>query len=216
MRKRAVIFDMDGVITDSEPCYAEAINIVLAPRGLFMGEEDHRQTMGSSIDDTWAYVMDRFDLDGPAADWKAAYDEAVVDVLSRSVTPAPGLLAVLDGLRERGVKVGLATSSRARWVDTVLERLAVRGYFEAIAACDDVPEAKPHPGLYLLAARRLGVPPEASLAIEDTPRGIQSAMSAGMVTIAVRTESTAHLDISAADVIIDSLEAFDFGWLDGR
>lgn len=214
MSKQAVIFDMDGVITDSEPLYAQAVNLVLTEHGLALTEEDHRAIMGSSIDSTWRYVIDRLGLDGDMARWKAQYDRAVLDLLRRHVTPAPGLYRLLARLEKRGVKIGLATSSQQNWADAVLDRLNLAGRFQAVAACEMVREAKPAPDLYLLAASRLGVPPGACLAIEDTPRGIQSARTAGMTTVAVRTQATAHMDVSAADRVIDSLEEFDMRWLD--
>ncbi len=214
MKKQAVIFDMDGVITDSEPFYAEAVNVVLAPLGHRLTDEDHRAIMGSSIDYTWQWVIDRFGLDGDVERWKAPYDVAVEGLLRQKVTPAPGLYALLDALEDRGVKLGLATSSQGNWVEAVLERLDLAGRFGAIATAEMVREAKPASDLYLLAARQLGVAPRACLAIEDTPRGIASAQAAGMATVAVRTEATTHMDVSAAERSIDSLEQFDLSWLD--
>ena len=213
MNKQAVIFDMDGVITDSEPLYAEAVNAVLADRGLFLTREDHRHIMGSSIDYTWTWVMERFGLDGGLEQWEAPYDLAIVDLLGTRSTPAPGLYDLLDGLESRGVKLGLATSSLTCWAEVVLAKLGVAERFPAIAACDMVAEAKPAPDLYLLAAEKLGAEPARCLAIEDTPRGIASARNAGMSVVGVRTESTAHMDISEADFSIQSLGEFDFSWL---
>ncbi len=213
MKKQAVIFDMDGVITDSEPLYGEAVNRVLADLGLFLTEEDHQHIMGSSIDYTWTWVMERFGLDGGLEQWEAPYDLAVVDLLGTRSTPAPGLYALLDGLESRGAKLGLATSSQANWADVVLAKLGIAERFPAIAACDMVAEAKPAPDLYLLAVEKLGAEPARCLAIEDTPRGIASARGAGLGVVGIRTESTAHMDISEADFIIQSLEEFDFSWL---
>ncbi len=214
MKKQAVIFDMDGVITDSEPFYAAAVNVVIEPLGHRLTDEDHRAIMGSSIDYTWQWVIDRFALDGDVERWKAPYDLAVEELLRRNVTPAPGLYSLLQALEDRGVKIGLATSSQGNWVEAVLARLDVTARFGAIAAAEMVREAKPAPDLYLLAARKLGVTPQACLAIEDTPRGIESAQAAGMVTVAVRTEATAHMDVSSAEHEIESLEQFEPAWLD--
>ncbi|MSQ25019.1 MAG: HAD family phosphatase [Dehalococcoidia bacterium] len=213
MKKQAVIFDMDGVITDSEPFYAEAVNVVLAERGLALTEENHRAIMGSSIDYTWQWVMDHFHLPGKISQWKAPYDRAVVDILSRKVERAPGLMELLDAITQRKLKIGLATSSQLNWAETVLARLKVRDRFLTIATAEMVAEAKPAPDLYLFAARQLGVAPAACIAIEDSPRGIGSAKNAGITTVAVRTPSTEGMDISAADYIIDSLGEFDLRWL---
>ncbi|MBI3744383.1 MAG: HAD family phosphatase [Chloroflexi bacterium] len=213
MPKGAVIFDMDGVITDSEPLYGQAVNVVLHGLGHHMSDEDHAAIMGSSIDYTWEWVIKRYNLHGDVAHWKREYDKAVVDLLSANVEPAPGLYALLDRLETAKCKIGLATSSQLNWVEAVLKRLKVDGRFKAIASTEMVREAKPAPDLYLLAARKLDAPPKECVAIEDTPRGIMSAKAAGMTTIAVRTPSTAHMDISQADHVIDSLDKFDLRWL---
>ena len=213
MTKQAVIFDMDGVITDSEPLYGEAVNVVLAREGLALTDDDHRAIMGSSIGYTWRYVIDRFGLAGGVDDWTPAYDIAVAEVLGANAVAAEGLEWLLDGLKERGVRIGLATSSQATGPTPCSNASASTGAFEAIAASDMVEAAKPAPDLYLLAAGKLGVAPERCLAIEDTPRGIASAKAAGMDAVAVRTESTAGMDISAADYAIDRLSDFDFAWL---
>lgn len=204
---------MDGVITDSEPLYNEAVNVVLAPEGLTLSDDDHRAIMGSSIRYTWRYVIDRFGLAGEVEDWTPAYDVAVAEVLSANAVAAEGLEWLLGGIKKRGLRIGLATSSRTNWTEAILKRLGVTEDFEAIATTDMVDAAKPAPDLYLLAAGKLGVSPERCLALEDTPRGIASAKAAGMTAVAVRTESTAGMDISAADYAIDRLTDFDFAWL---
>ncbi len=213
MNKQAVIFDMDGVITDSEPFYNEAVNEVLRPLGHVLTEDDHRAIMGSSIDYTWEYVIQRFGLQDDVRRWKRQYDGAVLRILKAKAEPAPGLYALLDRLEAKGLKLALATSSQRNWADAVVARLKVTGRFPVIATTEMVPSAKPAPDLYLLTASLLGVPPARCLAIEDSPRGITSAKAAGMTTVAVRSQAVSHLDISAADRIIDSLEAFDLAWL---
>ena len=210
---RAVIFDMDGVITDSEPLYAEAVNATIDSTPHRLSATDHMAIMGSSIEATWDYVIDRFGLDGGRERWESAYYRAVVRLLSQRADPTPGIYDLLQGLDQRHQKLGLATSSMKEWVDAVLHRLGLLQTFESIATSDMVAEAKPAPDLYLLAARGLKVPPDACLAIEDTPRGIEAAKRAGMRVVALRTKSTAHMDISAADRVLDSLSGFDYSWL---
>jgi HAD superfamily hydrolase (TIGR01509 family) len=209
-KKRAVIFDMDGVITDSEPFYAEAINIVLAGHGHVLTTEDHRAIMGSSIDYTWEFVVSRFKLGGDVAQWKRLYDTAVVDILKVKPEPAPGLYWLLDELEKRKVPIALATSSQLNWAQTITRKLKVEHRFRFIATADMVPHAKPAPDLYLFAAGKLGLPPADCLAIEDSPRGISSAKAAKMTAIAIRTPHTVGMDISKADRIISSLREFDF------
>ncbi len=212
-KKRAVIFDMDGVITDSEPFYAEAINVVLASHGHVLTHDDHRAIMGSSIDYTWEYVIGRFKLGGDVAQWKRQYDKAVVDILKVKPEPSSGLYWLLDELERRKVRIALATSSQLNWAQAITRKLNVEGRFSIIATADMVPHAKPAPDLYLFAAKKLGIPVADCIAIEDSPRGIGSAKAANITTIAIRTPHTAGMDISKADHVIATLRDFDFSWL---
>ena len=205
---------MDGVITDSEPLYAEALDNVLRREGFALTPEDHRTVIGSSSTFTWCYVMDRFGLAGQIGDWLRVYDLAVAEVLSQKATAACGLQWLLDCLVEQGFRIGLATGSTTSWAKIILNRIGVDSFFEAVATSDMVSESKPAPDVYLLAAKKLGVSPRSCLALEDTPRGIEAAKAAGMITVAVRTESTAGLDVSAADYVISSLCEFDFTWVE--
>ena len=205
---------MDGVITDSEHLYAQAVNLALSGTGEVLTDDDHRQIMGSSIDYTWTWVIDALDLDHDIGYWKSRYDPAVVHLLSEKAPATPGVYELVDALEARDILIGLATSSQENWVRAVLDRLGLAGRFRSVASCDMVENAKPAPDLYLLAAKGLRVPPQECLAIEDTPRGIQSAKSAGMSVVGLKTEALAGADLSQADHITDSLGQFDFAWLD--
>ena len=212
--ERAVIFDMDGVIVDSEPLYAEALDAVFGRLGIALNPADHRAVIGKSVAFTWEYLIDRFELDGDIRDWLPIYDQSVSNVLSKKATAAHGLHRLLDCLKANGVHIGLATGSTTKWANIILNRLGVVAYFEAVATSDMVLESKPAPDLYLLAASKLGIPPGICLALDDTPNGIAAANAAGMTTIAFRTESTADMDISAANYVIDRLDEFDLTWVD--
>jgi len=205
---KAVIFDMDGVITDSELLYGEAVNAVFEGTRYVLTDDDHRAIMGSSIDYTWDWIMRRFDLPGPVERWTQRYDDEVVRLLTDKAEPTPGIYELLDAIQQRHVRLGLASSSQHNWVMAVLGKLGLQDRFEAIASCEMAANAKPAPDLYVLAGQKLGVVPGECMAVEDTPRGIQAAKAAGIYTVALRTGPTAALDISAADLIIDSLGHF--------
>ncbi|MCL0101952.1 HAD family phosphatase [Dehalococcoidia bacterium] len=200
-------------MTDSEHLYAEAVNRALDGTGNILTDNDHRQIMGSSIDFTWQWVMKRFCLGYDIHYWKRKYDPAVIELLGAEALPMPGLLALLDALEAREVKIGLATSSMGHWAQAVLSKLGITERFESVASCEMVENAKPAPDLYLLAAKRLGVSPKACLAIEDSPRGIQAAAGAGMRVIGLKNAAVETDELSFADYVIGSLPEFDFEWL---
>ena len=205
---------MDGVICDSEPLYAEALDEVLGRHGIILDPADHRAVIGSSISYTWRYLIDRFELEGDTRYWARIYDQSVAELLSAKATASDGLHWLLECLKGKGVRIGLATGSKTRWANIILDRLAVVAYFEAIATADMVLASKPAPDLYLLAANKLGISPESCHALDDTPRGIAAANAAGMTSVGVRTESTVGMDISAADYFIDRLDEFDLNWIE--
>ena len=213
LRDQAVIFDMDGVVIDSEPIYAKALNNVLRKEGVAATVDDQQAVVGSSLEFTWRYMIERFNLAGDVEKWITVYEAEVAKLLSANASASDGLHWLLESLEQSGIRIGLATGSKTKWAEIILNQLGVVDAFEAIATADMVEATKPAPDLYLLCARKIGVSPEHCLAIEDTPRGIASAKAAGMTAVALHTDSTAGMDFSAADHAIDRLTEFDFGWL---
>jgi len=205
---RAVIFDMDGVIADSEPVYLEAANAVLAPRGHRLTPEQNQQLIGTSVSHTWRSILDLLHLDGDLQAYVAEYDRHLVRLLREVREPLPGVLPLIDELKRRRIPLGLATSSWEGWVDALLGGLGLRDAFDAIVWREMVEHAKPAPDLYLKAASMLGVQPEDCIALEDTPSGIEAARAAGMFAIQVRAASTAFPPIPQADLVLDRLLDF--------
>ncbi len=212
---QAVIFDMDGVLSDSEPIYQDSLNQVLSEHGYALTDEDNAQILGTTVEYSWRWIIDRFGLEGSLEDWVARYDSIIVDNLRRRVEASPGVYELLDGVKARGLKLGLASSSQGNWVEALLTTLGVQDKFETIVSGEMVTNGKPDPEIFLTAARRLGVDPARCLVIEDSPHGISAGKSAGMKVVAVVTPLTRDLDLSEADIRIDSLLAFDYSLLDG-
>ena len=205
----AVIFDMDGVLADSEPLYHLSLNQVLQAHGHSLTDEDNRIILGTTVEFTWQTLKDRFQLDGDLQDWIGVYDEVLLKNLRENIEPSPGLYSLLDTLDARGLPFGLASSSQANWVDVILTILKVKGRFKVVMSGDMVTDGKPHPEIYLTAANKLGVAPSRCLVFEDSPHGIQAGKAAGMTVVAVLTDMTRGLDISHADHHIESLTDFD-------
>jgi HAD superfamily hydrolase (TIGR01509 family) len=207
---RAVVFDMDGVLVDSEPAFHEAVNEMLAPLGKSVTWQDYQSVIGTSTSHTWNTILGIVGLDPKEAlPYAERYGEKLIEVLARPREPLPGVRALLASLRERGVPIGLATSSRQEWVEALLggARLPLES-FDAVVWRQMVEKSKPAPDLYLKAAELLGVPGEACVAIEDTRTGIEAARAAGMHAVQVRSASSALPPIAQADMVLDSLEEF--------
>ena len=209
----AVIFDMDGVLADSEPLYHLSMNQVLQAHGHSLTDEDNRIILGTTVTHTWQWLKDRFGLDGQIEEWIEVYDRVILKNLKENVEPSPGLYDLLDALNTRGLRIGLASSSQANWVDAVLTTLDVKDRFRVVVSGDMVTNGKPAPEIFLKAAGELAVKPSRCLVFEDSPHGIQAGKAAGMTVVAVLTDLTRDLDLSLADRRIESLSDFDFSLL---
>jgi HAD superfamily hydrolase (TIGR01509 family) len=138
-------------------------------------------------------------------DSAVAYKEArYFHLAAGHLLPMPGAVRLIGRLRDRGYRLALASSGDRLKVAFGMQALGLNGIFEAVVTGDDVSRSKPHPEIYLIAAQRLGVPPEECLAIEDAPAGVEAAKRAGMCCVAVTT-SVARQQLSQADFIITSL-----------
>ena len=200
----AVIFDMDGVIVDSEPYSMQALVDVLREYGIDPTEEELRRSYGRKITEDFRDYFTRHgvtaDLDAAVARKRARYHE----LAAGNLRPFPGVLALLDRLRGNGYRVGLASSGDRDKVAFSMRALDLDGRFEIVVTGDDVGHSKPHPEVYLRAAERLGIDPGACLAIEDAPNGVRAAKRAGMRCLAV-TNSVSREALEGADLIVASL-----------
>ena len=206
---RAVIFDMDGVLVDSEPAFYEAANQVLAEEGQHIEWERYQRLLGTSVRETWRVLISMLGLQGGLQSYLERYDDVLLACLGQPRPPLPGVLRLLAEFKTRSIPCGLATSSRKAWMDTLLKAAGIPLHtLSAFSWRELVANSKPAPDLYLHAAELLAVPPERCVAIEDTPTGIASAKAAGMYTVHVRASTTAFPPIEDADLVLESLEEF--------
>jgi HAD superfamily hydrolase (TIGR01509 family) len=205
----AVIFDMDGVLVDTEPMHLRALNQVLAESGFALSEEENQQLLGTSFKATWDFLIKRFNFEAELERYAPAYDEAVVSLLREPLTPALGSMKLLADLRTHKVPLALASSAKRRWIEATLGALGMSHFFPISVSGEDVAHSKPAPDIFLLTASRLGLPANRCLVIEDSPNGIAAARGAGMDVIAVRTPNTEGLPLENATRIVSSLEEID-------
>jgi HAD superfamily hydrolase (TIGR01509 family) len=204
-RYRAVVFDLDGLLLDTEILWHNAEVELFRRHGGAFSWDDKMAVIGTSFASTAHYFSERL---GRSEREGAALVHEMIDImqgeLEREVAGRPGAIELVARLRGR-LPLGVASNSPRRLVDTALATANLVGVFDAVVTSDDVVHAKPAPDLYLLACERLGVAPEDALALEDSASGVAAAKAAGMTCIAV--PQFAETDVTAADRIIDSLEA---------
>ncbi|MDA0734841.1 MAG: HAD family phosphatase [Chloroflexi bacterium] len=212
---QGVIFDMDGVLVDSEPIFLSAINRLITNEGVdpISEDENEKYLLGTTVELTWERLREMRNLTASTETYIERYDKLVRQVLIEELTPQPGVNRLLDECVQRRLPKAVASSALRSWVNLKLEAIKLSGAFDVVLGGDDVRQGKPDPEIYRLAAQCLSLPPECCIAIEDSPVGIAAAVASGAYTIAVRTHFTRNLDISQAHLVLDSLEQFDLGLL---
>lgn len=208
----AVIFDMDGVLLDSEPLHYEAVRLILEEQGVEFPIEDYFRYLGTTLTSTWDDLCERYPIAMYFEQFEARYN---ADVLKQYQAGAPlirGARELVEQLRNAGVPIAVASSSHREWVEAALTGAGLRDYFDQTTAGDEVSMGKPSPEIYLKAAEKLGFDPANCIAIEDAPAGVESAKAAGMSVVLVRSELTNDLDL-ASDWQVDDLTEFKLTWL---
>lgn len=208
MTIQAILFDLDGLMVDSEPLAKGAWRLLLARYGHSLDRATVDALFGLRSADSARLVRERFSLP-LSAEQVAAEKREILRSLLRdgALRTMPGLFDLLRAVDERGLVRAVATSSGRDWASFALCAVGAEQGFAAVIAGDLVQKGKPAPDIYLAAARALSLPPEACLALEDSPPGVQAAKAAGMRCVAVPNEMTAGMDLSRADWILPSLAA---------
>ena len=206
MAPAAVIFDMDGLLVDTERLSFGASALVLRDlRGVTLPHEVMVALVGRRYDECWAYMRELYGLTESIEELEAAQTAYYAPMLREQAEPMPGARELVAALHERGYPLAIASSSPLWQIEAVVDRLNLRGMLAAVASGEEVPHGKPAPDVYLLAAERLGVPPARCLALEDSGPGTIAAKAAGMRVIAVPSAETAGHSFEHADLVLPSL-----------
>src|SRR5689334_3011353 len=183
---RAIIFDMDGVLTDSEPLINAAAIGMFAEKGLTVQPDDFLPFVGTGEDRYIGGVAERyqFPLDLPAA--KRRTYEIYLDLVPQRLKPFPGAVELVRRCRGAGLRVALASSADLVKIEANLHQIALpTPEWDAVVSAEDVQKKKPAPDIFLVAARKLRLPVSACVVIEDAVNGVQAAKAAGMRCVAV-------------------------------
>jgi HAD superfamily hydrolase (TIGR01509 family) len=185
MRFAAVLFDMDGVIADSEEMWNEIDGALLKGYGVDYSGEHKSQVLGKSFPLALAFYRDTFGIHAEIEEMVIRRSEIAREFYSGRIPMFPQAPGVLAGLRERGLKLGLATSTVSALALPFLERHGLRQYFDAVTTGEEVEKGKPNPDIYLKAASKVGAAPGSCLVVEDALAGVQAGKSAGMTVAAI-------------------------------
>lgn len=212
----AVIFDMDGLLVDSEPVWDQARRDMARLAGQTWTQDDHRACMGVSTLEWAGYMVQRLALTMTSQEVADAIIARMVELYSQQIPFLPGALAAVD-LAAQHFPTAVASGSPRLLLDTVVNSPALRGKFQVVLDSDGLRAGKPAPDVYLETARRLGIPPERCVCLEDSANGILAGKRAGMAVIAVPDPRfpPARPALEQADVVLRSLEEFNLPLLLG-
>ena len=203
---RGILFDMDGVLVDSEPLFHKAVNVMVERCGAapITEEENNRYLLGTTVEETWVRVKDLRNIPQTPAELLAGYNDVVKDVLRSDLVPRPGVVDLVAEAptEEPAHRGGIVVAAGVGKPEAGRHRVdrCVPGQLGG----DDIENGKPAPDIYIKAARLIGLEANQCVAIEDSPVGLAAASSSGAYTVCTLTDSTRHLDLSAADVIIEN------------
>jgi HAD superfamily hydrolase (TIGR01509 family) len=202
---RAIIFDFDGTILDTEwPLYV-AWRDVYASHGCELPESLWLNAIGTNDGfDSYAHLERLIARPIDRKQVRSAIDTRFLE-LANGEPLLPGVTDYLAAAKGLGLRVGLASSSSRSWIDSFLVPRELRGYFETIRCADDVERVKPHPEVYLRAVNDLGASASETLALEDSAHGLAAAKAAGLRCVVVPNRLTRTMDFSLADAVLPSL-----------
>ena len=207
---KAFIYDMDGVICDSEPVHNRAIKHVLHKAGVLeVSDADLRECQGSSEQNLWALLAQKFQLrfspEALAKAKKYVFDRMMHE---QGVTPIDGVLSLIEHtheLRATGLKTAIASSSAQYFIEFVTESLGIADKFDTLQSGAELPQSKPDPAIYIKTAQTLAVEPGDCVVIEDTANGVKAAKAAGMYCIGFESPHSPGQDLSLADKIVSDM-----------
>ena len=202
-----IIFDMDGVLVDSEKHWAIEEAKFLATRILAPHDEYHKNIVGMSISEIYDHLKSRYNILMEKSEFLDAYDKMAVDIYEKSSSLLPNVMDFLVLLKDEGYTLALASSSPRFWVSMAVERFELEPFFKVTVSASEIKcKGKPAPDIYLYTAEQLGKNPSECMAIEDSRNGVLSVKKAGMRCVGLRNGFNEEQDLSQVDLVIRNFQ----------
>jgi pseudouridine-5'-monophosphatase len=201
----AVVFDLDGLLVNTEDLYEQAGDTVLRRRGKTYDADLREQMMGRPVVDAIQLMIDCHSLPDTLEALMGECKEVLDGLMATSLVPMPGVEKFLDDLASANIPIAVATSATPEYAEHVLAKLALKDRFQFILTAADINRGKPNPEVYLLAAKRLGIKPSQMMVLEDSGNGCRAGVAAGAYTVAVPNRHTRDHKFPNVRLIADTL-----------
>ena len=207
MKYKAVIFDMDGVLIDSEPLHQKVGYKMMHDLAIPLDEGNFLRFTGTTVISMWKTLAQEYELSQSPEELTSLYNKQFTDRLAGSdeVSLFKGVRDVLENLNRKGVPVAVASSSNREVIESVLNHFGIIDHFRIIVSGSDIRHSKPDPEIFLKVAQVLGLNPSECIVIEDSSNGVMAAKRAGMFCVGFKSKGN-HQDITNASVIVNSFD----------
>lgn len=205
---KVVIFDMDGVLIDSEPAYLEMNIKMFEQFGIEMDDDNYKALVGMPSVPMWKFLKEKYDLKNEVSEFIDLEKKRMFEILDSDIITKPviGINELIEDLKSYNFKLSVASSSAKDNINFVLEKLKIKDNFEFIISGEEVVNGKPSPDIFLKVSDFFNIIPEKCFVIEDSANGIKAANSAGMRSIGFKNDGTNTQDLSKADFIINNFD----------
>jgi HAD superfamily hydrolase (TIGR01509 family) len=210
---KAVIFDMDGVIIDSEPTHMKLENEAYKKLGIDVSTDEHHTFVGTTSYYMWEVLKNKYKLNQTLEEL-VDYDRNIYFKYLVSdeceIILIDGVKDLIKDLHENGVKLAIASSSPLNVIEAIAKKFKIEQYFEAFVTGDFVTKSKPEPDIFIFASEKLGVSPRNCVVIEDSHNGVLAAKKAGMKCVGINSDPEGSQDISMANLVINSFKEVNY------
>ena len=211
----AVIFDMDGVIINSEPLHYEANKKLFDKLGFSVPINEYSNYIGISTEKMWEDLRDKYDLNESLDRLTDKHREHTHEFIRENMngTEIPGIKKILEELKDANIKTAVASSSSKDLIETVIKGFDLCKYFDVLISGEEVEKGKPNPDIFLLAAKKLNVNIKNCIVIEDSTNGVKAAKKAGAKCIGFNNPDSHGQSLSKADIVINKFDILNYDLL---
>ena len=207
---KAVIFDMDGVLIDSEPFHLVVNEKIFANLGINLDEDEYQTFIGTTHNDMWTTIKERYNLPQSVPELVDMQVSGNINYIkNEEIEAIEGVPDLLSEIAFENIKIGIASSSPTEVIRLVINKLRISNYFSAIVGGEELKRGKPAPDIFLQAAKLLNSEPADCIIIEDSENGVLAAKAAGMKCVGFKNPNTGNQDLKKADLIVDNYDSLN-------